>query len=252
MPMSSVRADMIKKSQQRSIRSDHQMGFVELIMPRKVKVLESFRTYNFVNLVSELGSWLSMFLGLCLLDIHTWSIDMMMSKLDAESRARKLMMSAKKTLYILLTLICLVCISWQLAVCFEKFQANPLATRVGFEKMTEETAPAYSFCQILRNKDIFRPFYNRRKNLEDSHKNDSALVIQRILNSIEAYDGLADRWSPIWTFENQSLSDTFLSPKYSHQASFMCQTVWLQYRHTSFRYFTNIVSSFKYDWHFKI
>ena len=236
--MSSIRADMIKKSQQRSIRSDHQMGFVELIMPRKVKVLESFRTYNFVNLVSELGSWLSMFLGLCLLDIHAWFIGMIISRLDAVSWTRKLML-AKKTLSVLLTLICLVCISWQLAVCIEKFLANPLATRIGFEKMTQQTAPSYSFCRIWPNKGILMSFYNRKGHLEGSHTNDSALLIQRILDSIEAYDRSTDRWSPIWTFENQSLTDTFLSPKYSDSASFMCQTIWLQYSDTSFRYYAN-------------
>ena len=223
-PCNSVTAHIRQVAAVRSKRSTP-LNYVTILMPQAVRVYETFEAYPFITLVAEVGSWVGLFLGWCILDIDSYCWDAV-KKMTRKKKASTIMKNCVcvfgRLFSFLLTGFCICCVLWQCVVCIEKVQSEPTTTKVFYEAMSAVPQPVFTVCQIGHYSSRLNRYYAVSQ-AQRGHR--TALTLKKLVDRVEEQHEENLTWTTIWDPDNRTDGSVFVSPKINEYSYHFCQTI---------------------------
>ena len=207
-------SEKIKRGQKRHLAE------IQLVMPRMVKILQSFPAYTFVNLVAEFGGWVCLFLGVCLLDLHKCCFRQI-AKIFSHQAYLSLVKSAEQIVGKVLSVFFTACVLWQIYICAERYLSRPVATKIYYGKLSL-LQPKITLCQVRKNREFLHNYYEKK--LEKGNIS-LALQVDEMIDSVRLSSSEYSELKFGTEIAANASEDPFIVPKYSQEAAYVCRTI---------------------------
>ena len=189
-----------------------------LNMPKHIKQITSFETYSLITFIAEFGGWVSLLVGVSLLDVVSFVRLLLPSKNCKKVKHPNVCQVEKQlsVLKLVLLVVSLYCLTWQFYLSTCKLWTQPTATNINYGRASSEMVPDFTFCATRGVNDQFR----RNPNMTKMTKVYEVTGIKTITTK----DG--DEWKTLWDNDNASYGDLagFMYPEFRRGAAKYCHT----------------------------
>ena len=179
---------------------------LQINFPQKITLKKSVVAYSGINLVSEIGGWFGIVLGLSILDTAMQISVVIVGKLTPIYNNTSCQYF---TLKMLITLSCYSCVAWQLILCSIRYRSSPTTTSITLADTSDHlTGLALTFCLkgFTQHGFGFESFY--------TEGNDNGKFLGRVQESIKSLEyqfSGSNTWITSWNQESLDDEEKFTS-----------------------------------------